>query len=311
MVKKRKQSTRRPTRRQPTKALAVRTPPAPITVLPPAGHEPMPARVLSAEPVIGNLGIEPVAFTAAENAVLNRPVAVADVRMKPSGQPYLSHPTYTRWLNDAFGRGSWALVPVANPMKTDKGVARDFVLYVHGKPVAHATGEQDYLETNRDQTWGDALEACYANGLRRVCKRLGIGLEMWDKEFLDAYVSEHCVLVLVKVRGEVKRRWRRKVDARLVGEVKVIDVDQDDDRDDDRPQRREAPAFDRGSSPRGHEVITEPQARRLKAIITNAGHMEDTVRKWITAKYGTTLETLPKGRYDDVCTTVEKGEVLR
>lgn len=311
MVKKRSQSTRRVARKQPTKALAVRQAAPPITVLPPAGLESTPARALSAEPVIGNLGIDPVAFTAAENAVLNRPVSPADIRMKPSGQPYLSHPTYTRWLNDAFGRGSWALVPVANPMKTDRGVARDFVLYVHGKPVAHATGEQDYSETNRDQTWGDALEACYANGLRRVCKRLGIGLELWDKDFLDAYVAEHCVMVLVKVRGEFKRRWRRKVDARLAGEVRVVQPDDPED-GDDRPQRGQAPSFDRAPAPRRPgEPITEPQARRLKNIIVNAGHMEDTVRSWLKARYGTTLEALPKASYDEVCRIVEQGEALR
>ena len=70
-------------------------------------------------------------------------------------------------------------------------------------------------------------------------------------------------------------------------------------------------APERRPSPRDGEAISEAQTRRLKAILTNAGHMEDTVRKWLATAYGCTLETIPKGEYDAICRIVERGEVLR
>ena len=58
------------------------------------------------------------------------------------------------------------------------------MLFVHGKPVAFATGEQDYFETNERQTYGDALEATMSSALRRFCKHLGMGLELLDKDLI-------------------------------------------------------------------------------------------------------------------------------
>src|SRR3990167_5946168 len=61
-----------------------------------------------------------------------------------------------------------------------------YVLHIHGKPVAFAMGEQEYYDSNEQQTYGDALESTVASALRRCAKRLGVGLELWGQDFLRA-----------------------------------------------------------------------------------------------------------------------------
>jgi hypothetical protein len=90
---------------------------------------------LSERTIVGMLGKIELKLTDKEEAILSEVVNVEDVRVKPSGQAYLSHPTYTRWFNRAFGRLGWSLVPAAAPMKNETGVVVvPYLLHVHGKP---------------------------------------------------------------------------------------------------------------------------------------------------------------------------------
>jgi hypothetical protein len=267
----------------------------------------VPARTLSDDTQLGQLGLVEIHLTPEEERVLARPVSISEVRMKPTGQPYLSHPSYTRWFNEAFGRLGWSIVPVSKPFRTDKGVARDFILFVHGKPAVFATGEQDYHEANREQTYGDALEACVASALRRGAKRMGVGLELWDKEWIDAYVREHCVQVWTKFgRDEPKKRWRRVVDPKLPGEFTPTSPR---DAEDEAPaQRRSAAHYDTpAQAARASQPISKPQVARLHTIILNSGRTPDVVRAWIHARFGAaTLDEIRQREYDLICRTIEQ-----
>lgn len=148
---------------------------------------------------VGALGLAELKLTDAEEAVLSEPVNPADVLLKPKvkgGPPeiaYLPHIVYTRWFHRAFGRTGWACVPTAAPKKVNNLVLVTYLLYVHGVPVAAATGEQEYHENNAQQTYGDVIESTVASALRRFAKRLGVGLELWDKRWLEANFGKRAV----------------------------------------------------------------------------------------------------------------------
>lgn len=183
-----------PARTKASTALAVRKKsPAPrILFLDPQGMLPQaPVGQLGELATVGALGLAEIKLTEAEEKVLSRPVDASQILMKPARRgeepsiPYLPHIVYTRWFNDAFGRTGWSIVPTAAPKKVDNLVLVPYLLYIHGIPVAAATGEQEYIESNRQQTYGDVIESTVASALRRCAKRLGVGLEMWDEAWLD------------------------------------------------------------------------------------------------------------------------------
>lgn len=236
-------------------------------------------RALRDQIALGELGLVEVKFTPEEEAVLDQPVRLEDIRVKPTGQPYVSHPSYTRRFNRAFGRGAWALVPVSKPMLQKTSVVVPYVFHVHGKPIAFAMGEQEYFEHNREQTYGDALEATVASALRRFAKRLGVGLEMWDRDFIDRYLQEHCVRVGVAAKdGQIKYLWRRKTDPPFRHEV---DDGMRPGNRGTRP-RREQPVYE---DRHGDEPITEGERGRLFALLKQSGRSQDDLRDWLSRVY--------------------------
>ncbi len=273
------------------------------------------------ETSVSSLGLQPLKLSKQAEKILARGVDVSDIRIKPTGQVYVSHPTYTKWFNEAFGRLQWSLVPASKPVRTDKGVARDFLLYVHGQPVAAAQGEQDYIETNREQSYGDALEACNASALRRLAKRLGVGLELWDKAWVDSYIAEHCVCVDTE-KGE---RWRRKIDPPLKGEKNAPrnaprNAPPNATRNaplDDAPRHTSAPApqpkdGDRTKITTGTKE-RPGQVERLWVIIRNSGRNEQTVRDWLHDVWGyDSTRDIRKCDYEEICKAIEaKGSLPR
>lgn len=265
--------------------------------------------------MIGELGLVELKLSKKEEAALSRPAPIEQVRIKPTGQVYLSHPTYTLWFNEAFGRLGWSIVPVGKPQLSGKSVVCPYVLFIHGKPVRFAYGEQEYFEANKDQTYGDALESTVASALRRVAKRLGVGLELWDPAFGEAFVAEHCIQVPCRRRdGSTAMQWRRRKDPKFWNELDP----QHARRDDVQPsQRVAAPEWDpRGAPPdqappAGHHQqaghpITDKQRKRLWVIIRNSRRDEEQVRAWLERRFGwTSTKQVTREMYEYVCTAVE------
>lgn len=290
----------------------------------PAPKDDKPARTLDDGIAIGELGLVAPKLSKEEDAVLSRAVKLEEIRVKPSGQPYLSHPSYTRWLNEAFGRLGWSLVPVGKPSLSERSnVLMPYLLYVHGKPAAFAIGEQDYNERNREQTYGDAIEATYASGLRRVCKRLGMGLDLWDRVWCELYMRQHAVRVIVSTKYDGRKvqasRWRRKVDPPLPYEIRVASNDDDDG--DVQPTQRAAPSAwggdeapaepSAGSNRDAGEPITEKQVKRFWVILRNSGRNEDTVKSWLLRRYGIdSSKKIRRADYEAICRAIEGEEKL-
>lgn len=276
---------------------------------------------LTDDAALGLLGQVEVKLTDAEERVLARPAQLQDVSLKPTGQPYLSHPVYTRWFNEAFGRLGWAIVPVSKPLRQDHHVVQPYVLYIHGQPAAFAMGEQEYFESNRDQTYGEALEATVASALRRCAKRLGVGLELWDRRWLDAFVNEHGVKVrcTVKLRDgqeKVRYQWRLRSAPKFWNEIsgpgKAGDMAEETQRRGEPSRgaaKREQPA---GEDRTGHLPITDAQITRLWTIVKRAGRSPADVKRWLELRYKVASSKDIKRRdYENLCHAIEHpGELL-
>jgi len=281
-------------------------------------------RTITAEGVdLGALGLVEVKLTDKEEAILAESVPIDEVLIKPQATPvpYLSHPGYTRWFNRAFGRTGWSLVPVGRPAISGKTVVCPYVLHIHRQPVALAYGEQEYHENNREQTYGDAIESTVASALRRCAKRLGVGLELWDKDWLRRFVDERCVRVSVRQRDKTfKSAWRRTVDPPLPFEQRGGKVSDDED---DRgvseewqkatparpaaPPRREEPVTHAKSG----ERITDPQRRRLGACIVNSGRNPAEVQGWLGRRYGWKASAeITRDLYDEIIRAIEADATL-
>lgn len=256
---------------------------------------------------IGDLGLVEVKLTEKEETALARAVNVGDVLIKPTGQPYLSHPAYTRWFNEAFGRLGWALVPRGKPQRAGNSVCCAYVLYIHGQPAAFAIGEQEYFENNKEQTFGDAVEATVASALRRCAKRLGVGLELWDKRFLNAFIAKECVKVFVE--GENKPRWRRRDEPPFWNERGKVHGDEQRTKQESRdvhapPQERRPPLPAHDGT--ADVMISDAQRKRLWVIIQKSGRTEDDVRSWLLERYRiSSTREIPRRLYDDICKAVE------
>lgn len=273
---------------------------------------------LTDEIEIGNLGVEEVKLTPEEEKVLSEPVNEDDVLVKPTGQLYLSHPTYTRWFNRAFGRTGWALVPASLPKRSENTVVQPYVLFIHGKRVAFANGEQVYHENNDEQTWGDALESTVAFALRRCAKRLGVGLELWDKPWIQQFIERHVVQVWRE--GRNKPSYRRRTDPpfydekgitnRRSGEVEEHEARRRNSASSSRPPQRQAssrpeppPAHHDGT---GDQVITEPQRSRLWTIASNAHRTNSEVKDWLARSFGyDSSKDIKRKDYERICAAIE------
>ena len=327
-AKRRQKSKPKP---KPSTALVVRTPS--LVVRDPNRMLPAPELALNTlgeEATLGALGLVEVKLTAAEEMVLSSPVDTSQVLMKPTGQPYLSHPTYTRWFNQAFGRLGWAIVPRSKPMRTEKSVVCPYVLYIHGQPAAFAMGEQEYFENNREQTYGDALEATVASALRRCAKRLGVGLELWDKRWLNRFIAEHCIRVKVTNKdGSFKNLWRRRDDPPLpfeAGRSRPQEHQAQETeyyepnippqifRDHTTKPSRPSPEKPKPEIPRGASVgqaISDKQRARLFVIMKKSGRDEKQFRDWLWKRYQIdSTKKISRANYDEIVAFVESPAPL-
>jgi|SRR6187402_451526 len=283
--------------KKPTTALARRDAPPQIVELRvndpgrmlPVANESTALGLLSDEAAVGNLGMVEVRLTDAEESILSEAVNPDDVLVKPNGIAYLSHPVYTKWFNRAFGRLGWALVPKAKAIKAGNLVVVPYVLYIHGQPAAFAQGEQDYFDSNKTQTFGDAIEATVASGLRRCAKRLGVGLELWDKRWLQQFMDTHAE----QVGGE----WRLIRDRRPAtfrggnaGGGKTVAQE----------QRQTPPKA--GTHAAEGEKITDVQRARLVNIAQRAGRIDADVALWLKARYKVAnSRDILRRDYDAIC----------
>lgn len=117
---------------------------------------------------------------------------------------YIEHAALRERLDSVIGMGQWCMIPTMrrveefeyqkdewiNNRRTGKTIPVkgshvyvDAILLIRGAFVASAIGEMTYYPDNHTQNYADAVEGAETAALRRCCKRLGVGLQAWRKDW--------------------------------------------------------------------------------------------------------------------------------
>lgn len=166
------------------------------------------------------VGIAQEAFPSKSVEVLMAPVNTEDIEIRPDGLIYLPEIKYRRILNRAFGPGAWSLMPIEITVSTDDNMLYyRGALFVHGRFVSEAIGEQQYYPESERMSYGTAAESAKSNCLMRCCKDLGIASELWDPSFVRRWLKQNAVEVWcsnvsrdASARGRKRKMWRKRTD---------------------------------------------------------------------------------------------------
>ncbi|MBC8144154.1 MAG: hypothetical protein H7X80_01145 [bacterium] len=161
------------------------------------------------------LGIAAAPFSNEAADVLLGAVSVGDIEIRPDGLIYLPEIKYRRILNRAFGPGAWSLLPMEITVSVqDNMLFYKGALFVLGRFVSEAIGEQKYDPHNDRMSYATAAESAKSNCLMRCCKDLGIASELWDPSFVRRWIADNavrvwCMNVGSRDRAKKKQLWRK------------------------------------------------------------------------------------------------------
>lgn len=150
-----------------------------------------------------------IELTEREKKVLYADIHEDDVEIRPDGLIYLPWMEYAKRLREAFGL-QWSLVEVEPPRVNENLLLWKFYLVIKGCYCGTAIGEQTYSPNNRTMTWGDACEGAKSNALMRLCKGIGIGLELWQPQFIKSWIAEYAEYNEIIDGPRKKKIWRKK-----------------------------------------------------------------------------------------------------
>lgn len=147
-------------------------------------------------------------MTDAEIAILNAAPTDAELHVRYDGIVYMPGVCIRMRLNAAFGPGQWALKP-EGPTQYDREneqFAHDASLWIRGHWIARAVGGWRWIVGSK-MTRLDAVECAKTECFRRVCKDIGIGLQLWIPGYCDEWRAEHCETYL---NNKGKTCWKMK-----------------------------------------------------------------------------------------------------
>jgi len=153
-----------------------------------------------------------IELTPEEKEILYAPIDEKRVEIRPhDGTIYLPWSEYVDRLHRAFGL-NWGLIPQGMPkLGGNDLILWGFFLIIKGKYAGFAIGEQKYIPENSQMTWGDACEGAKSNALMRLCKGIGIGLELWKPEFIKQWKEKHArQKEIIDRRGRKVKVWEKK-----------------------------------------------------------------------------------------------------
>lgn len=158
-------------------------------------------------------GLSLASFSSHVAKQLSVPLLDTDIEILTTGVIYQSEVKIRRTLNDAFGAGAWVILPRRPPtwLTSEEGTVflREFALFCEGRIVAEVIG--DHVIEQADDL-NEVYESARSRALRRCCKDLGVGSELWDPEWIATWKENNAVKVTVShvVSGATKSIWRRK-----------------------------------------------------------------------------------------------------
>jgi len=130
-----------------------------------------------------------------------------EIEIRLDGIVYIPWMNYAARLTEAFGM-EWALIPKGMPKQSPggDGIMWGFYLMIQGNLMGFSIGEQRYIRNNPEMTWGDACEGAKSNALMRLCKGIGMNLEMWKPSFVKKWKKKYAV----KFQDGEKTRWKKR-----------------------------------------------------------------------------------------------------
>ncbi len=152
-------------------------------------------------------------LTEEQSKILSEPVRDEEVSIKDDGTVYLSWIKYAHRLSKAFTGVGWGMIPEGIPRIKESYIVWGFHLVIKGVYCGFAYGEQK-IETHR-MSHGDACEAAKSNALMRLCKAIGIGLELWDKNFTNKWIDTYANVETIPGQngGKTVKKYKLKPNA--------------------------------------------------------------------------------------------------
>lgn len=147
-----------------------------------------------------------VELTDKQKKILFEEVADEDIEIRQDGIVYLPWMEYASRLSEAFGL-KWALIPQGMPKFKNNFVYWGFWLVIDGHLCGYAIGEQKYFpesKVGKDfMTYGDACEGAKSNALMRLCKGIGISIELWRPSRVRGWKEKYAE----KTWNKKSERW--------------------------------------------------------------------------------------------------------
>ncbi len=226
-----------------------------------------------------------IKLTEKQKTILYAPVKKEDVEVRPDGLVYLPWMEYETRLREAFGL-EYALIPQGLPRLENYLVLWGHWLIIKGCPMGFSIGQQEYFPSNKTMSWGDAIEGAKSNALMRLCKGLGITLELWKPSWIKAWIAKYAEWHWEKDKrsGENKKKWNKIVEIKPLGDV-----------ENDLPKtQREA-----------NDVVTAEMVEELNNI--NVGAKDPQIDPESTQKEKTTVTPKKKDK-ESVPTITDKEQ---
>lgn len=152
-------------------------------------------------------GAGQIELTEKQIGILYAPIDDEAVEIRPDGLVYLPWMEYVTRLRQAFGL-NWAIIPKGEPGlgPSKSSILWGFYLVIQGKLAGYAIGEQAYSSSNATMNWSDAVEGAKSNALMRLCKGIGISLDLWKPSFIRAWKAKYAEEYI----NSGKKKWRKK-----------------------------------------------------------------------------------------------------
>lgn len=256
-----------------------------------------------------------VEITEEQKRILFAPVKDENVEIRPDGLVYLPWPEYVTRLRDAFGI-SWAIIPKDMPRLEGGSMYWAFYLIIQGKLAGFAIGEQAYIASNAQMSYSDASEGAKSNALMRLCKGLGISLELWTPSFIRNWKKKYAENYFatwpdgkpkLDKMGKQKTEWRKK--GTSLGEiVENGTILPESLKKEPVPMPQENKTEPKIPPKEVEEYITEPQRKRFYAIAKSTKAADDQIKEWLYREYDIEhSKDIPKSMYDEICTKVKEA----
>ena len=225
--------------------------------------------------------------------ILYKPIEEIDIEIRPEGLIYAPWMEYASRLRDAFG-ASWALIPNGMPKFSTNKVWWGFWLIIKGHLMGFAIGEQEYFPTSATMSYGDACEGAKSNALMRLCKGIGISLELWKPAFIKDWKDKHAETYFDKKKQ--KDLWRKKSSTSST----LLEKSQNQEK------KEESESY---SSEAMKKVITEPQRKRFWAIAKGSGKTEDYIKGYLLKQgFVSSAADIPYDQYDEAIAWAQTKE---